>query len=224
MSNKRELAERLELAKQFAPKGPLSDEEIIASVHAHLPNHHPFLPGQLLATLTSLTTTVDGVASLGFYTVYIYEPGLYGYNYVVIGSPYPDAWQTTPTAQIYLANALFPTRTDIVITCRIMGQPGGWPPVPLSITGSNLSPPVSQSFNVPGGGADHLLRSPRWHKRRPPGLRHLIWALHRTGESRQPRRLVFLRLHNYPDLASQRLKHAAHSSLNPYSGTPCSAP
>jgi hypothetical protein len=42
MSNKRELAERLELAKQFAPKGPLSDEEIIASVHAHLPNHHPF--------------------------------------------------------------------------------------------------------------------------------------------------------------------------------------
>jgi hypothetical protein len=151
MSNKRELAERLELAKQFAPKGPLSDEEIIASVHAHLPNHHPFLPGQLLATLTSLTTTVDGVASLGFYTVYIYEPGLYGYNYVVIGSPYPDAWQTTPTAQIYLANALFPARTDIVITCRIMGQPGGWPPVPLSITGSNLSPPVSQSFNVPGG-------------------------------------------------------------------------
>jgi hypothetical protein len=77
MSNKREFSERLEQIKaralQFAPKGPLSDEEIIASVRTHLPNV-PF-PGPLvLARLSAHTPMVDGVAWVYFEAAAHYYP------------------------------------------------------------------------------------------------------------------------------------------------------
>jgi hypothetical protein len=160
------LAGKLQVARQLNavtlrdlqfPKGPLRDEDIIASVHAHLPNLPFNRPGDHLATLTTHTPAVDGVASVGFEVVENYNPG----SAALIGSLFSDGVSQfeTPKAVVTLANA--PTGGGNLLTCRVFaGSVGPNFPGFYHVEGPGVSASFTDSANidtfsfvVPAGGA-----------------------------------------------------------------------
>lgn len=159
------LAGKIESARELrklrdlqVPKGPLLDKDITASVRAHLPDLPFDSPGSRLATLTTRTPFVDGIAWVNFEVVQYYSTD--SGSGAVIGSLFSDgvSQYETPKAVINLANT--PTGTGDLVTCRLFASSVG-PNYPgfYHVTGPGVSVAFTDSggvdtisFVIPAGG------------------------------------------------------------------------